>query len=155
MLEAPEEEESATEDPKDVHEEPESEFSPEVNAALDKAWEDFQALDSPTHEQAAAFVEELLALPHEATSWNDVLSEALESGHTDLFEIFYRLAAALSPTLNNEFSFVCWGAVERVHRLKTPERLPEIARALFDFNPEIGDPDALSHIADALLAHGF
>lgn len=156
MLEFSEdEEETESADSEDRHGERESEFPPEVNAALDKAWEDFQSLDSPTHEQAAAFVEELLALPHEATSWNDVLSEALKSGHADLFKIFYRLGTALSPTLNNEFSFVCWGAVEQVRRLKTPECLPEIARALFDFNPELGDPDAPSHIADSLLAHDF
>lgn len=155
MLEDPEEEESAAEDPDDYRKKSEPEFPPEVSAALDKAWDDFNALDSPTHEQGEAFIEELLALPHEATSWNDVFAATLESGHADTFRIFHRLAAALSPSRNNNFAYVCWAAVEVVVRLKTPERLPEIARTLLDFNPRTCDPDALSHIADALLAHGF
>ncbi len=158
MLEEPEdedEEKSTAADLDDDHEEPEPDFPPEVIAALDKAWEDFEALDSPAHEQAEAFIGELLALPHEATSWNEAFSAACESEHADTFRIFHLLAAALSPSRNNDFAYVCWGAVEQVRRLKTPERLPEIARTLLDFNPQVCDPDALSHIADALLAHGF
>lgn len=134
---------------------PEPDFPPEVNAALDKAWDDFDALDSPSLQQAEAFVEELLALPHEATPWNEVFDAVQRCGHADTFKIFHRLAAALAPTRNDNFAFVCWAAVEQVGRLKTPERLPEIARTLLDFNPQTCDPDALSHIADALLAHGY
>lgn len=158
MLEEPEEEdeEKATAPDIDDHrEESESKFPPEVSAALGKAWEDFEALDSPTHQQAEAFIEELLAQPHEATAWDEVFTAARKSVHADTFKIFHRLAAALSPSRNNVFAYVCWGAVEEVRRLKTPERLPEIARTLLDFNPLVCDPDALSHIADALLAHGF
>lgn len=153
MIEEPEEE-FTTDDSGTPDEKPEPDFPPEVHAAIDKVWEDFDALDSPSHEQAEAFVEELLVLPLRATEWNQVFDVVQRTGHPDMFKIFHRLAAALAPTRNNDFAYVCWGAVERLGRLKTPERLPEIARTLLDFNPQSCDPDALSHIADALLAHG-
>lgn len=153
MVEEPEEE-STADDSGSAYEKPEPDFPPEVDAAIDKVWEDFDALDSPSREQAEAFVEELLAQPLEATEWNQVFDAVQRTGHPDMFEIFHRLAAALAPTRNNDFAFVCWGAVEHAGRCKAPERLPEIARTLLDFNPQSCDPDALCHIADALLTHG-
>ena len=155
MLEEEDDEESNAEDFGDPLKDPEPEFPPEINAALDKAWDDFNALDAPSQAQGKAFIEELLALPHEATSWNDVFDTVLKCGNADIFGTFHHLAAALAPTRNNNFAYVCWAAVEELDRLKTPERLPEIARTLLDFNPLTCDPDALSHIVDALLGHGF
>lgn len=148
-------EESPEAEHDDRREEREPDFPPEVLAAVDKAWDNFEALDPPSLEQAEAFVEELLALPHEATQWNDVFNAAAKCEHPDVFKILHRLAAALFPTRNPDFAYVCWAAVDSAQRLKTLERLPEIARTLLDFNPQSCDPDALSHIADALLAHGF
>jgi hypothetical protein len=154
MLEEPEQESTPAE-PDHHGKEREPDFPPEINAALDKLWDDFNALKSPGPEQADAFVEDLLALPHEATSWNEVFDAVMEGGRTDPFKILHRLAASLAPGRTNNFAFVCWAVVEHLGRLKTPERLPEIARTLLDFNPQSCDPDALSHIGDALLAHGF
>jgi hypothetical protein len=154
MLMDPEEESTAPTS-EDYPKEREPDFPPEVTAALDKAWDDFEALDSPSLEQSEAFIEELLALPHEATNWNDVFAAVPQGGHEDVFKIFHRLAAALAPTRNNDFAFICWAAVESLGLLGAPQRLPEIARTLLEFNPQSCNPDALSHIADALLAHGF
>ena len=151
MLTDPDEESADT----DYPDKPKPKFPPEVSASVDKAWNNFDALDSPSAAQAEAFVEELLALPHEATEWNEVFETVVRSGHPDIFKIFHRLAAALAPSRNNNFAYICWRATEVVVQLKTPQRLPEIARTLLDFNPEVCDPDALSHIADALLANDY
>ena len=151
MLTDPEEESADT----DYPDKSKPNFPPEVSAAVDTAWNNFDALDSPSAAQAEAFVEELLALPHEATEWNEVFETVVRSGHPDIFKIFHRLAAALAPNRNNNFAYICWRATEVVVQLKTPQRLPEIARTLLDFNPEVCDPDALSHIADALLANDY
>ena len=153
MLEQPEEESTdAAFD--DTATDSEPDLPPEVDAAIDKVWVDFEALVSPSREQAEAFVEELLARPLEATDWNSVFHTLLQIEDLDLLKTLHRLAAGLAPTRNDSFAYVCWSAVEHLGRLKTPERLPEIARTLIDFNPQSCDPDALSHIADALLAHG-
>ena len=147
-------EESTAADDDDFPDDPKLDFPPEVSAAREKAWNDFEAPDSPTREQMEAFVEELLALPHAATDWNDVFDAVRQADHPDILKVFRRLATALAPTRNRNFAHICWAATEQFVTLKTPQCLPEIARTLLDFNPQTCEPDALSHIADALLAHG-
>jgi len=139
----------------DSREAPAPDFAPEAIAAIEQAWRNFEALEAPSLSQAEAFVEELLALPHEATAWNEVFEAVQRLGQDDVFKIFHRLATALAPTGNQDFAYVCWSAVAHVRRLRSPQRLPEIARALLDFDSLTCDPDALSHIADALLGQGF
>ncbi len=149
------EEESTAADIDDFPDDPKLDFPPEVSSAREKAWNDFKALDPPTREQMEAFVEELLALPHAATDWNDVFDAVRQADHPDILKVFRHLATALAPTRNRNFGYICWAATEQFVTLKTPQCLPETARTLLDFNPQTCDPDALSHIADALLAHGY
>ena len=130
-------------------------LDPKTQAALEKVWSGFEAISKPSAQQAETFVDELLALPHHASDWHEVFSVAMRSRSADPLKILERLASSLSREDCPDLSFVCWSAVEHVVQAGQAMLLPRIAATMIDYNSDACDPDALSHIADALLANGY
>lgn len=137
------------------HTNKEPDFPAEVTDAINEAWDDFESIDSPTYEQANAFLDLLLVQPAEAVEWSEVFDEIMRIDHSDIFKIFYRIADELPASSSCQFSFICWSIAEFTKKRQTPERLLEIADRMVKFNPESCDPTALSGVFELLLTHGF
>lgn len=142
-------------DPPDGVEEDKPKFPPEVERQLDSVWDEFNAIKSPTAEEAEALVERLLGLPHEATDWSEVFEMVCEAKHPEALRIFDRMISTISPTGNQGLAFLCWGAMEEASKRNETERFPGIAHSFQQLDSKSCDPDALSHVEDILLAAGF
>jgi hypothetical protein len=102
-----------------------------------------------------AFQGNLLTLPPEATSWDDVFHRFARQDHPDLPGVFRRIAAAVPPTRETDMAFFYWAATEEFSRQRYHQLLPEVASTWRTLDLGSYDPDALSHMEDYLLAQGF
>src|SRR5437870_1597469 len=79
-----------------------TELRPEVQRKLDEIWDELQAVKEPTAEQINAFLNRLLALPPEATSWSDLFHEFARHRQADLPGVFRRIAAVVPHTVDTD-----------------------------------------------------
>lgn len=132
----------------------EERFGPEVKARLEEAWSWWQTLRRPSVEQAEKFLTDLLELPAEATSWNEVMHELAGSEQTDVARCFRRIAAAVQPSKENGLGFFYWAAAEIFVDRGMDNLLPEVAAGFRTLDIDSYDADALTHVEDYLLAAG-
>ncbi|MGH7944601.1 MAG: SEC-C metal-binding domain-containing protein [Opitutaceae bacterium] len=135
--------------------EDEAELSPEVEAAADLIWEEFEAISHPSTGQMDAHLERLLALPPEATSWNEVFLEFVRHRHTNLPGVFRRISAAVPATKASGLSFFYWSAIETFVVRQRADLVPEIVAQFCRLDRTSYDPDALHHILEWVLAAGY
>lgn len=123
--------------------------SPEEERA-DKLWADFLDLPAATVTQMDTLVDELLALPGDLTEWNDVLHVLASRKHPDVFGVYRRIIAVVDPGLRG-LGFLHWAAAE----IAGERRLPEIASHFARLDRTSYDVDALIHLLEMLMFHGF
>lgn len=132
----------------------EPELAPEVDAALDAIWDEFDRQENPTTEDMNLLLERLMALPPEATSWNDLFQRFVEHEHADLAGVFWRIAAGVRPTPGAALSFFYWSAIETFVRRKQVELVPEVVKGFCTLDRETYDADALEHVQWWAMAAG-
>jgi len=132
----------------------ESKLPPEVSGRLDALWKAYDAVRQPTAAQMDEFLGELLALPPEATSWNELLHDFAQRDHPDLRAVFRRIAAAVPHTKETGMAFFYWAAAEE-SRGNLSALLPELVDGFCRLDRHSYDADALQHIEDWLLAGHF
>jgi hypothetical protein len=130
------------------------EFTPEVHAALDRIWDEFNRLERPTPAQLDAWLDRLLALPLEATNWSEVFELLAEKAHPDLPAVFRRIAAVLPPTKAAGAAFFYWSAMEEFVLRGRDDLVPEIAGGFRRLDRASYDADALKHMVLWALAAG-
>ena len=126
----------------------------ETDRRLDELWQWFDSLNPPSTEQMDELLEKLLALPSDASEWNDVLRICAQKGHPDLPAVFRRIAAAVPHTRETGMSYFYWAAAEIFTREGFSTLLPEVVAGFARLGAQGYDPDALAHIEDMLLAGG-
>jgi hypothetical protein len=129
-------------------------FAPEVERRLDELWREFDAYAHPTTEQMDALLGQLLALPPEATDWNDVLHRFAQHEHADLPGVFRRIVAQVPPTKDTALGFVCWAALEEFTGRERVDLMPEIVAVCRMLDGESYDADAMHHVREYALAEG-
>jgi hypothetical protein len=100
-------------------------------------------------------LQRLLALPHELTSWGDLLRDFESHGHPDIRAVYRRIAAEVRIPDSNELAFFHWAAAELFSREDHRDLLPEVAAGFARLDADTYDADALAHIEDHLLAAGL
>ncbi len=126
----------------------------EVSRRLDALWRAFDAVHQPTVVQMDEFVGELLALPPEATSWNELLHALARRHHPNLQAVFRRIATAVPHTKETRMGFFYWAAVEEFPN-NLSALVPELVEGFCRLDLHSYDADALLHIEDYLLAGHF
>ena len=101
------------------------------------------------------FLEDLLTLPPETTSWSDLLHEFARQNHPDLPRVFRRMAASLPHIKATGMSSLYWAAAEEFSRCGQSHLLPEVAAGFAKLGLDTYDADALRHLEDHLLAEHF
>jgi len=147
-------EDTACFDSGDAAVEIDTELPPEARKA-DALREELEALERPPAERMDALVANLLALPPEATSWDDVFHRCARHNHPDLPGVFRRIAAAVPHTRETGMAFFYWAAAEEFVRPQYRHLLPEVAAGWRTLDLGSYDADGLSHVSDYLLAEGF
>lgn len=132
----------------------EFELAPEVRAAADRIWDEFDGLERPTSAELDAWLDRLLALPPEATNWGELWNALEEKKHPDLPAVFRRIAAVVPPTKTAGASYFYWSAMEKFVSRGWDDLVPEIASGFRRLGCESYDPDALKHILFWILAAG-
>jgi hypothetical protein len=127
----------------------------EVLEKRDQVWDAFEALEQPTRKQLDQFLEDLLALPPEATDWSDVLKALAKRGYGDLPGAFCRIADTVPHDEQTAMGYFYWAAAEIFVRRGHEDLLPKVATGFRRAGPEHYEDEALSHIEDVLLAAGF
>ncbi|HTO03378.1 MAG TPA: SEC-C metal-binding domain-containing protein [Opitutus sp.] len=133
----------------------EPELAPEVRAAVDRIWDEFDGLDRPTSAQLDAWLDRLLALPPEATNWGELWDALARKEHPDLPAVFRRIAAVVPPTKAAGASYFYWGAMEKFVSRGWDDLVPEIASGFRRLGRESYDADALKHMVFWILAAGY
>jgi hypothetical protein len=136
-------------------EEEEEEESREARLAHEALWDTFEALPAPTTAQMGEHLGRLLALPHELTSWGDLLRDFESHGHPDIGGVYRRIAAEVRIPGSTELAFFLWAAAELFARSGPRDLLPEVAARFARLDASTYDADGLAHIEDHLLAAGF
>jgi hypothetical protein len=131
-----------------------SRFAPDVEHRLDKLWREFDAYAHPTAEQMNALLGQLLALPPEATDWNDLLHCFAQHKHTDIPGIFRHIVAQVPATKDTALGFVCWAALEELTEREQVELMPEIVAVCRQLDGKSYDADAMHHVREYALAAG-
>ncbi len=126
----------------------------EVRSRLDALWQAFDVVRQPTAAQLDEFLGELLALPPEATSWNELLHDLAQRHHPDLQAVFRRIAAAVPHTKETRMAFFYWAAAEEFPG-NVSALLPELVEGFGRLDRHSYDADALAHIEDYLLPGHF
>lgn len=98
---------------------------------------------------------ELLALPPEATEWNELLHQFARRNHADLHAVFRRIAAAVPHTKEAGMAFFYWAAAEEFAGKNVGALLPQLVDGFCRLDRHSYDADALVHIEDYLLAGHF
>lgn len=129
-------------------------FTAEIEAALDRAWDDYKRTIPPTAAAMDALLTRLLALPPEATSWSDLFSEFAAHDHADLPGVFRRIVATVPPAGNTSLAFLHWVAAERFVKQGRTDLVGEIVRGFRTLDGTSYDPDALHHVWLWTLAAG-
>ena len=133
----------------------ESRLPRKLGSRLDALWKAFDAVSQPTAAQMDALLGELLALPPEATAWNDLFHEFAKRNHPDLHAVFRRIAAAVPHTKKTGMAFFYWGAAEEFSGNNLSALLPELVDGFCRLDRHSYDADALVHIEDCLVAGHF
>lgn len=126
-----------------------------VRATHDALWEAFEALPDISVKEMDELLTRLLALPHDYTSWGDVLREFEKRKHPDIRGVYRRIAAEVRATSSTELAFFHWAAAELFSHKDHQELLPEVAAGFARLDKLTYDPDGLAHIEDHLLAARF
>lgn len=124
----------------------------ETDRKLNELWHWFDSLKPPSAAQMDELLERLLALPPEATEWNDVLAMCAQQGHPDLPAVFRRIAASVPQTRDTGMNYFYWTAAEEFTRTGYAALLPEVVAGYAKLGVQEYDADALAHIEDILLA---
>jgi len=128
---------------------------PEVLEQIDALWDaQLHAVEPPSVAQMDAFVDGLLALPVEATSWNKVFNQLVRGAYPDLPRVFRRIADAVPGTEETQMGFFYWAAAAAFARAGPVELLAEVAARFRGLDCASYDPDALDHVLEILLAEG-
>ena len=133
----------------------EASLPPEVEARSKELWQRFEGFKNPSSEQMDEHLTNLLALPPEATDWAELLREFSRLNHADLPQVFRRIALAVPHVKTNGMAWFYWAAAEAFIPKARSEMLPEIAAGFQKLDVKSYDPDALSHLLDYLLSHGY
>ena len=131
-----------------------SRFAPDVERRLDELWRNFDAYAHPTTGQMDALLGRLLALPPEATDWNDVLHRFARHEHADLPGVFRRIVAEVPATKDSALGFVCWAALEELAERERVDLMPEILAVCRMLDGKSYDADAVHHVREYALAEG-
>ncbi|MBI3915872.1 MAG: SEC-C domain-containing protein [Betaproteobacteria bacterium] len=126
-----------------------------LSSRLDALWKAVNVVNQPTAAQMDELLGELLALPPEATWWNEVLSEFARRNHPHLHAVFRRIAAAVPHTKKTGMASFYWAAAEEFAGKKLSALLPELVDGFCKLDRHSYDADALAHIEDYLLAGHF
>jgi hypothetical protein len=118
-------------------------------------WDGFDALKEPTSAQMDDLLDNLLALPPDATEWADVVHVFARHDHPELPAVFRRIAGAVPHTQGTEMAYFYWAAAEEFARKKLVTLLPEVAAGFCRLDRDTYDADALVHLEDYLLASHF
>ena len=132
----------------------EPELSSEAEAELDRIWDELGSKKILTTAQLDALLDRLLALPHAATQWSEVLDVLAEKRHADLPGAFRRMAAVLRPSKEGASSYFYWNAIEKFAQSGRTDLVPEIVHGMCRLDRENYDADALRHVAYWALAAG-
>jgi hypothetical protein len=132
----------------------EPELAPEVYAAVDRVWNDFNRHPNPTCAHLDALLDQLLALPFEATEWTEVLDVLAHAHHPDLAAAFRRIDRVIPPLNAAGPSYFYWNAIEKFVRRGQIEIVPEIARGFCRLDRSSYDADALNHLVYWMMAAG-
>ena len=132
----------------------EPELDPEVSAALDQVWDDFNRHEQPTPAQLDTLLEQLLALPLEATSWANVMDVLAQAEHPDLVAAFRRIDRVIPPLKEAGPGYFYWNAIEKFVTRGQFELVPEITRGFGRLDRESYDADALHHLVFWTMAAG-
>ena len=124
----------------------------ETERRLDELWAWFEGSSRPSAAQMDEWLDALLALPTEATSWSEVLHACAEKTHAELPAVFRKIAAAVPHTRETKMSFFYWAAAEEFARHGLSAVLPEVASGFMRLDERTYDADALAHLQDMLLA---
>ncbi len=136
------------------HDDDAAALSPEVEKAADQVWADFEDVANPSTERINAFVDALLALPPEATKWNEAFPILADKEHADLPGIFRRIASSVPPTKATAMGFFYGSAIEEFVRSRRADLIPEIVTGFCTLNRESYDPDALDYVENWAIALG-
>jgi hypothetical protein len=131
-----------------------SRFAPDVERRLDELWRDFDAHPHPTTEQMDVLLGQLLALPPEATDWNDLLHCFARHEHGDLPGVFRRIVAQVPATKDTALGFVCWAVLEELAERERVDLMPEIVAVCLQLDGKSYDADAMHHVREYALAAG-
>src|SRR5690606_17949851 len=141
-----------TDEPEPPPDEPR--LSPEVNAAVDRIWDEIDRLVQPEAAQLDTLLDQLLALPPEATPWHEVLDVFAAKQHPDLAAVFHRIHARIPPTKAASASYFYWNAIEKFITRGQQDLVPVIAAGFCRLGREGYDPDALHHMVFWAMAAG-
>jgi SEC-C motif len=132
-----------------------TELPPEAEGRANALWDEFEAWKQPTPEQMDTFLANLLVLPPQATSWDELFHRFARHNHPGLPGVFRRIAVAAPHTKDAGMAFFYWAAAEEFARRQLHHLLPEVAMRFRGLDLENYDADALYHLEDYLLAEGF
>lgn len=134
---------------------PKARVMSETDRRLDELWRGFDSLSQPSAVQMDELLEGLLALPPEATEWNDVLHTFAQKGYPDLPAVFRKIAAGVPHTRETGMSYFYWAAAEIFTRHGFDALLREVVAGYAKLDAHGYDADALVHIEDIVLAGRF
>ncbi len=129
-------------------------LTPEVEAAVDAVWEEFNHIEDPTAEQMMVHLERLISLPPEATLWNELFHQFIKLKHDDLPGVFRRIAAGVRPTPGASLGFFYWAAIEAFVKRRQYEFVPEVVAGFRTLDLRTYDADALDHVQLWAMAAG-
>lgn len=132
----------------------EPELDPEVTAAADRIWNDFERIPQPTPAQLDALLDQLLALPMEVTEWPEVMDLLVRAHHPDLTAAFRRIDRVMPPRKAAGPSYFYWNAIEKFVTRGQDEIIPEIARGFRRLDRESYDADSLKFLLFWMMAAG-
>ncbi len=127
---------------------------PEVEEAIDAIWDEFEAIEHPSPEQMDTHLTHLLALPPEATAWNDLFLRFAGHEHDDLPGVFRRIAGGVEPTKGAALAYFYWSAVEQFVKRGQRQMIPEIVAGFCTLDRKTYDADALRFVELWTLAAG-
>ncbi len=145
-------------DPNELQDDAEAEkpapLAPADERALDAAWADFERHKHPDTAQMDAHLARLLALPTDATSWNELFHLFAEHRHSDLPGVLRRVAAGVPPTKAAGLGYFCWAAMEELVPAGRREMVPEILALFGTLDCRSYDADSLQHVTRWALVAG-
>jgi hypothetical protein len=133
---------------------PDDKLTPDEQRRLDEAWREFDAAAQPTTEQMDTVLGRLLALPPEATDWNDLVHLFAEKKHADLPGAFRRIVAGVPATKATGLIYVCWGALEELTERERIALMPDIVACCRKLDGSSYDSEAVQHVQEFALAAG-